>query len=112
MSKPAKKPMTLQERILVNSLIEYPERPNSQSQEPQPIEQPVAAPSMFECDVGEFKAVALLKVGSAHNSWSSIILTIKDGQVIDVSMSEPDMKVISQEQSKIDYINNVCNPKE
>lgn len=106
-----KKPMTLEERKLVNGSIEYSERPIV-VQEQQPVEETTLTPKTFECNLKEFKAVALIKVSEEHNSWSSVVFTIKDGVIIDVTMSEPDMKVISMEQCKIDFINNVFQLEE
>lgn len=98
------KKMTLEQRKIVNGSIEYPEKPNKVEEKVVENEVIQPEPKQFDCEIGEFKSVSLLKLPNlGHDSWVSIILTIRNGIVINIEMEEPNLKVISQEQSKINF---------
>lgn len=59
-----------------------------------------------EDDIPELKAVGYARVGSNRAGWVSYVVTFKGTKVIDVQVTEPELRNIVEETTRIDFVTN------
>lgn len=57
-------------------------------------------------DLPELKSVGYAPVKSGSHSWVSYVITTKGKEVINIEVSEPDLKAIAEESAKISFVNH------
>ena len=59
-----------------------------------------------EAEIPELKAVGYAKIGNSRNAWVSYVVTFKGTKVIDIQVTDPELRTITEETTKIDFVTN------
>lgn len=65
--------------------------------------------SLFDGDpelLPEIKSIGYAKISNKIAGWVSYVITTKGKEVISVEVSEPDMRDIAEEMSKLNFVQN------
>lgn len=89
-----------------------PQKINKPKEVIQPLIQVEGEPhilqSLFEGpqeELPELKSIGYGRLNNSNHGWVSYVITTKGKEVIKIEISEPDLKPIAEESSKINFVN-------